>query len=318
LPSNPEPEFNVRVVKRDLASSTVLALEVAALDDASLPSWDPGAHVDVLLPNGLVRQYSLCGRRDDVRRWRFGVLREENGRGGSAYIHDHLKERDVMRLRGPRNNFQLVKAPSYLFIAGGVGITPLLPMLHAATAERVQWTLFYSGRSRAAMAFTDEIAQFGSQAVLWPQDRCGLLDLDRILSAPNTDSHVYCCGPEPLIAAVEGRFRANGRLDNLHVERFKAAEDPSRENRVLSVVLRRSNKTVQVGANESILEAVERAGLRPPFSCREGTCGTCETSVLKGGVDHRDAVLSEAERQSGKTMMICVSRCKDAVLELDL
>jgi ferredoxin len=168
------------------------------------------------------------------------------------------------------------------------------------------------------MAFTDEIAQFGSQAVLWPQDRCGLLDLDGILAAANTETYVYCCGPEPLIAAVEVRFRANGRLDNLHVERFKAAADPGAENRALSVVLRRSNKTVQVGADESILEAIERAGLRPPFSCREGTCGTCETSVLKGGVDHRDAVLSEAERQSGKTMMICVSRCKDAVLELDL
>jgi ferredoxin len=167
------------------------------------------------------------------------------------------------------------------------------------------------------MAFTDEIAQFGSQAVLWPQDQCGLLDLDRILTG-HTDSHVYCCGPEPLIAAVEGRFRANGRPDNLHVERFKAAADAGADNRPLSVVLRRSNKTVQVGADESILEAIERAGLRPPFSCREGTCGTCETAVLKGGVDHRDAVLSEAERQSGKTMMICVSRCKDAVLELDL
>ena len=316
--AGPEPEFNVRVVKRNCASSTVLALEVTALDDAALPPWSPGAHVDMLLPNGLVRQYSLCGRRDDAHRWRFGVLREENGRGGSAYIHDHLKERDVIRLRGPRNNFELVPASSYLFIAGGVGITPLLPMIHTVAEGGVPWILFYGGRSRAAMTFTDEVTRFSAQTVLWPQDQCGLLDLDRFLAAPKAGSHIYCCGPEPLIAAVEDRCRASGCLGSLHVERFKAAQDPCAENRVLTVVLRRSNKTVQVGAAESILAAVERAGLRPPFSCREGTCGTCETMVLAGSADHRDAVLTEAERQSGRTMMICVSRCLGPVLELDL
>jgi ferredoxin-NADP reductase len=304
-------------VKRSYVSSTVLALEVAALDDAALPPWDPGAHVDFLLPNGLVRQYSLCGRLGDVR-WRFGVLREENSRGGSAFIHDHLKERDVITLRGPRNNFQLVKTPSYLFIAGGVGITPLIPMIHVAAAQRVPWTLFYGGRSRAAMAFTDELSQLGSQAVLWPQDQCGLLDLDRIFAGAMGDQQIYCCGPEPLIAAVEDRCRADRRLGSLRVERFTAVADPSIENRALTVVLRRSNKTVHVGADESILAAIERAGARPPFSCREGTCGTCETTILAGRPDHRDAVLTQAERQSGKTMMICVSRSRDPVLELDL
>jgi len=316
--TSPGAEFSVRVVKRDYTSSTVLALEVAALNNTALPAWSPGAHVDMLLPNGLVRQYSLCGRRDDAHRWRFGVLREENGRGGSAYIHDHLKERDVITLRGPRNNFELARASSYVFVAGGVGITPLLPMINTVAETGVPWTLFYGGRSRAAMAFIDEVARFGSQVVLWPQDQCGLLDLDRIVAGRPKDSHLYCCGPEPLIAAIEGRFRAGGHLGSLHVERFKTARDPCAENRALTVVLRRSNKTVQVGANESVLAAVERAGTRPLFSCREGTCGTCETAVIAGQPDHRDAVLTEAERRSGKTMMICVSRSWDPVLELDL
>jgi ferredoxin-NADP reductase len=312
-----EAEISVRVVDRYHASSTVLAVVAAAAEGGPLPDWQPGAHADFLLPHGIIRQYSLCGDRRDRSHWRFGVLREENGRGGSAFIHDALQMNDVFSLRGPRNNFRYIPAVRYRFIAGGIGITPLLPMLHAAAADGVPWRLFYGARSRAAMAFTDELAQFGGQVVLRPQDQCGILDLDDILAGLEIGDRVYCCGPEPLIAAVEDRFK-RGLAGTLHVERFKTTADLSLSNLPLTVTLRRSQKTISVGANESILEAIERAGISPPFSCREGTCGTCETAILGGKPLHRDVVLSEAEKASGKTMMICVSRSSDALLELDL
>jgi len=312
-----EPEFEVRVVDRYHASSTVLTLVVRTANGGPLPGWEPGAHVDFLLPNGLIRQYSLCGLPEAPDRWRFGVLREENGRGGSAFIHDQIKRDDPIKIRGPRNNFQYIRGAPSLFIAGGIGITPLLPMIYAAAASGVAWRLYYGGRSRKAMAFTDELGQFGDRVALRPQDESGLLDLDRILTGLTEGERVYCCGPEALISAVESRFKS-GRPGSLHVERFAAPTASPVGNAPLTVVLRRSRKTLAVSADQSILEAIEEAGIRPPCSCREGTCGTCETTVLDGRPEHRDAVLSEAEKCSGKTMMICVSRAKDPILELDL
>jgi ferredoxin-NADP reductase len=182
----------------------VVCLTLTSADGRDLPAWTPGAHIDVLLPIGLERQYSLCGDAD-AGSWRIAVLREPNGKGGSAYIHDRVRAGHRLRVRGPRNHFPLVASPRYLFIAGGVGITPILPMVTTAERWGAAWTLVYGGRTRSSMAFLPELEKYGARLVCRPQDEFGLLDLDTILAQPDDVTQVYCCGPEPLIAAVETR-----------------------------------------------------------------------------------------------------------------
>jgi len=281
--------------------------------------WEPGAHVDLVLRKDLVRQYSLCGDPADRSVLRIAVLREPDGRGGSAYVHDELAEGTRVRIRGPRNHFPLVPAPRYLFLAGGIGITPLVPMIARADAAGADWRLVYGGRTRAAMAFRAELEQrWGDRVAIRPQDETGLPDLDAALDQAGADAAVYCCGPEGLLKAVEQRC-ASRRAGSLHVERFtpRAGADAG-ERTSFEVELAASGRTVTVPADKSILEAVEEAGVPVLFSCQEGTCGTCETPVLGGVPDHRDSLLTEEERAAGDTMMICVSRSCGPRLVLDL
>ncbi|GKQ41902.1 PDR/VanB family oxidoreductase [Streptomyces sp. A012304] len=279
-----------------------------------LPAWEPGAHVDLVLDAGLERQYSLCGDPADRTVWRIAVLREPDGRGGSAYVHERLGQGDKVRVRGPRNHFALRPAPRYRFIAGGIGITPILPMLAAAEAAGAEWTLLYGGRTRASMAFTDELAAYGDRVTLAPQDETGLLDLAPVLDDLPEGTLVYCCGPGPLLDAVEARCPSGA----LRVERFQAKEQHSGEDDEFEVVLAQSGHTLTVAPGVSVLDAVRAAGVEVLFSCAEGTCGTCETDVLEGSPDHRDSVLSDEEREAGETMLICVSRCRGKRLVLDL
>jgi ferredoxin-NADP reductase len=235
-----------------------------------------------------------------------------------VYVHDQLAVGDVVRVRGPRNNFPLEPSPRYLFIAGGIGITPLLPMIATADAAGADWQLVYGGRQRSSMAFLDELARHGDRVLVRPQDETGLLDLDGLLATPQADTRVYCCGPEPLLAAVEQRC-AGWPPGSLHVERF-SPRPPGAPARLeaFEVVLARSELTVDVPPDRSILEVVEDAGIPVLSSCAEGTCGTCETAVLEGLPDHRDSVLSEEERAANDCMMICVSRSCSSRLVLDL
>jgi ferredoxin-NADP reductase len=288
--------------------------------EVELPEWTPGAHIELMLAPGLTRQYSLCG--DPARRdsWQVAVLLAPGGRGGSAFVHSGLTPGAWVRVRGPRNHFQLDPAEHYLFIAGGIGITPILPMIARVHAQGLPWRLVYGGRTRESMAFTlDLTAQYGERVTLWPQDEFGLLDLGTLLGSPADGTLVYCCGPEPLLQAVETRCAA-WPLDSLRVERFSAREvaaGPEGE-RSFEVRLARSDLTVQVGPSQTVLEAIEAAGVTVDFSCLEGSCGTCETKVLEGEVDHRDAVLSASERAANRTMMICSSRARSPRLVLDL
>nr|WP_205861539.1 PDR/VanB family oxidoreductase [Planosporangium flavigriseum] len=285
---------------------------------AALPPWTPGAHIDVELPGGLTRQYSLCGEPADPSRWRLGVLREADGRGGSRWLADQLTVGTVLRVRGPRNNFPLHPAARYVLVAGGIGITPILPMIRAAEAAGADWVLHYGGRTRASMAFLDELAGYGDRVRIHPQDETGLLDLDAILGAPAADTLVYCCGPTGLLDAVSERCR-EWPAGSLHVERFTAvAVVPDGEETGFEVVCERSGLTVTVPPELSILEAVENAGVSVLSSCTEGICGTCETTVLDGEPDHRDCLLTDDEKAAGDTMLICVSRCRGARLVLDL
>jgi ferredoxin-NADP reductase len=260
----------------------------------------------------------LCGDPAGAAEYRLGILRDPDGRGSSRYVHDRLQEGDTVRVRGPRNNFPLVASPRYLFVAGGIGITPILPMIRSAEEAGADWRLVYGGRRRASMAFLDELARYGDRVSVCPQDETGLLDLDALLGTPLPDTLVYCCGPEPLLAAVEQRC-AGWPPRSLHVERFapKALTAPVRTE-AFEVVLQQSGLTLTIPPDRSILSVVDEAGVGVLSSCAEGTCGTCETTVLDGIPDHRDSVLDETEKKANDCMMICVSRSCTERLVLDL
>jgi cytochrome P450/ferredoxin-NADP reductase len=313
-----EFEADVRVESKQEVADGVVALTVRQIADSPLPRWSPGAHVDLILDGAPTRQYSLCGDVDDHHVWRLGILRDAEGGGGSRFVHDQLRAGDTVRVRGPRNNFELAASPRYQFIAGGIGITPILPMIAAAQSAGADWQLLYGGRQRASMAFLGELARYGGRVTVAPQDETGLLDLDSLLGTPQPGTLVYCCGPEPLLAAVEERCHA-WPSRSLHAERFSARPltEPVRAE-AFEVELAQSELTLTIPPDRSILDVVEEAGVGVLSSCAEGTCGTCETAVLDGLPDHRDSVLTEEERQAGDCMMICVSRSCSARLVLDL
>jgi ferredoxin-NADP reductase len=312
-----ELEADAVVLRRRDAADGVVVLELREAGDRPLPAWEPGAHVDLLLPDG-PRQYSLCGNPADRHVWRIAVLEEVHGRGGSRYVHEWLHPGMPVRVRGPRNHFPLLAAPEYLFVAGGIGITPILPMIAAAEAAGARWDLVYGGRRRSSMAFLDELARYGDRVTVAPQDETGLLDLDGLLGVPREGTLVYCCGPEPLLAAVEERS-AHWPSGALRVERFtaKPLAEPVLTGS-FDVELALSGMTLTIPPDRSILEVVEEAGVPVMSSCSEGTCGTCETPVLDGEVDHRDSVLTADEQAAGDCMMICVSRARCARLVVQL
>ena len=298
--------------RTDVASG-VVQLDLVDPAGAALPEWAPGAHIDLHLPGGHLRQYSLCGDPADRSRWQVAVLREPEGRGGSACVHDKVAVGDELAVAGPRNHFPLVDAPAYLFVAGGIGITPIRPMIAEIERRGRPWRLVYGGRTRPSMAYVDELSAGGRPVTVCPQDEVGLLDLDAVLPAAGADAAVYCCGPEGLLRAVEERVPA-GRL---HVERF-APKPVSGVDAPFEVTLAGSGRTLPVPAGCSILTALEQAGVTVLSSCREGTCGTCETGMLEGVPDHRDSVLTPGEQAAGDVMMICVSRASSPRLVLDL
>lgn len=306
------------VTAKDKVAEGVVVLTLAHPQGARLPDWTPGSHIDLVLPNGTTRQYSLCGDRWDAYSYRIGVLRELNGRGGSAYVHDELRPGDRVGVGGPRNNFPMVPSDEYLFIAGGIGITPLLPMVRQADLLGAEWNLLYGGRRRASMGFLDDLAGYGDRVHLVPEDEFGRLDLAARLAEQRPGMKIYCCGPAPLLTAVEAACRSWPE-HTLRTERFMAGEqgEPVR-NESFEVELRRSGTTVTVTPEVSVLDAVRSAGAAVLSSCRQGTCGTCETTVLDGRPDHRDSILADHERAADDSMFICVSRSRTDRLVLDL
>lgn len=297
----------------------VLSLSLVHPDGKPLPEWTPGAHVDLTLRGSLVRQYSLCGDPADETRYRVAVLREQAALGGSEYVHEGLRPGHRLHVVGPRNNFSFVPASRYVFVAGGIGITPILAMVREAEAQGVEWELWYGGRRKESMAFLDELAAYGARVHVVPEDEYGRLDLAAALPGPEAGMLVYACGPEPLLAALEEH--TSGWPDGiLQLERFKAkkiATGPGGDQPV-TVECRRSGRNVDVASDCSILDALESAGISVPSSCRDGICGTCETRVLDGTPDHRDSLLSASEQATGASMMVCVSRARSPRLVLDL
>ncbi|MFE7168146.1 PDR/VanB family oxidoreductase [Streptomyces sp. NPDC057616] len=319
VPGHVAHAATLTVAGKEPVADGVVSLTLTHPDGARLPDWTPGSHIDLVLPDGTTRQYSLCGDRWEAHTYRIAVLREPAGRGGSAYVHDRLRPGDRVGVGGPRNHFPLVPSRRYLFVAGGIGITPLLPMLHQAELLGAEWQLLYGGRTRSSMAFRDRLtAAYGDRVHLVPQDESGLLDLAAWLGTPRPGTKVYCCGPAPLLAAVETACAA-WEPHSLRVERFTAATQgaPVRST-PFEVELRRTGRTVTVTPEVSVLEAVRRAGADVLSSCEQGTCGTCLTPVLEGRPEHRDSVLADHERAAGDCMFLCVSRSRGDRLVLDL
>ncbi|KXU93929.1 ferredoxin [Caballeronia megalochromosomata] len=316
-----EHDLELVITRMDVLTPGVVQLTFAQHDGSEMPPWEPGAHVDLRFAShgvDFVRQYSLCGPVSDRCHWKVAVLHALDGRGGSAHIHAAFAEGDTVRVTGPRNHFPLQPANRYLFIAGGIGITPIVPMLAQVAATDADWRLIYCGRSMQSMAFADDMRAYGEKKVtLHESDTAGLLNLEAVIDAADPETVVYCCGPESMLRALDACC-VEWDSDRVHVERFARREDDvDHTGTAFDVEFARSGVVARVPADCSILEVAEALGVDIDSSCQEGTCGSCETKVLCGTPDHRDSVLSAKERAAGKTMMVCVSRSCTAKLVLD-
>ncbi|GAA4730879.1 PDR/VanB family oxidoreductase [Nocardioides endophyticus] len=311
-----EGVLDLMVESLTLLADGVMQVTLVDPDGGWLPVWSPGSHVDVDTPGGL-RQYSLCGDPADRRRYTVGVLHEPASRGGSSYVHEVLRPGDLIEVDGPRNHFELLPAKQYLFIAGGIGITPLLPMLREVAARGEEWRLVYGGRSRSSMGFLDQLAGYGDRVELWPADERGLLPLDRLLEDAPEGLGVYCCGPSALLDVVERRCDALPQV-SVHLERFTAKDLSGFEDRPVTVVCSRSGIEREVPAGISILDVLEIEGISVPNACREGVCGSCEVAVLDGVPEHRDSIRTGAELDDTASLAVCVSRATTSRLVLDI
>lgn len=303
----------------------VISIEVRpAPGTVPFPAFEPGAHVDLHLPNGLVRSYSLLEPATGGR-YLIGVLHDRNSRGGSRYVHQQLRVGMTLPVSVPRNNFALHESAAHsVLVAGGIGVTPMLCMLRRLAELGKPVDFIYCARSRKEAAFVDEISALANSAIRLSfhfNDECGgSPDLRKLLGEYAADTHLYCCGPGPMLDAFERTCDALGYA-NVHIERFTPLVDHGGEALnadCYSVELKRSGKTVTVPPGVSLLDALLAAGVSHDYSCKEGVCGACETKVLAGEVEHRDSILTKAERASNKSMMVCVSGCRKGPLVLDI
>ncbi len=312
-------ELRLRAVRWE--ADGILSMELAAPDNRVLPGWEVGAHVDLHLPNGIVRSYSLVNQPGDNRRYLVAVALDRQSRGGSRFVHQSLRPGQMIKVGLPRNHFPLVESGGeVVLIAGGIGVTPLYAMATALELAGRPYRFIYATRSRAHAAFTDTIANFGDKAAFHFDDEHGgkPLDIAGVIAAAGPGAHFYCCGPAGMLTAFE-QATAHLAPEHVHIERFTAK--PVDENATSSgfkIVLARSGKELTVPADKSILDVLIDHDIQVPYSCQDGICGSCETKVLAGQPDHRDSVLTAAEQAANKTMMVCISRCKGDSLTLDL
>lgn len=305
------------VVDRREVARDVVELTLARPGGDRLPDWAPGAHIDVVLPDGITRQYSLLGDRWDAHRFTIAVLRERDGRGGSEYLHTRVAPGDTVGFGGPRNNFRLSPATSYLFVAGGIGITPIIPMIRQAEMLDIPWRLLYLGRTAERLAYRAELAAFGERVTIHTADERGRARIDDWMPAPGAAPLVYACGPERMLEAVDAWAAPLGR-HRVRLERFTARSDEGRAATAFDVEVASTGAVVTVAKDESIVEALRRVDVDVITSCAQGVCGTCETGILRGVPDHRDSLLTEAERAESRCLFPCISRSISDRLVLDL
>ncbi|MFE0748984.1 PDR/VanB family oxidoreductase [Gordonia sp. NPDC058843] len=308
----------VRVVSRRELTCRIDEFVLAPDGGAALPPWSAGSHVDLHTPAGPVRQYSLCSSTDDTRTYRIAIERRADSRGGSVSAHDDIDVGAEVTISLPRNHFALTRALGYVFVAGGIGITPVLALVEQAHRSGRPWRLVYVGRSRAEMAFVDEIESgYPGLVTVHESGRSGRLDLGEELAGLARGTAVYACGPPSMLDAVARVCEPQPAVDSF-AEQFTATTATSADNSEFELSLAFSGVTVRVPKDRTILDVLDGRGVVAPSSCREGVCGTCETGVVSGEVDHRDSILSSAERSENESMMICVSRCTSGRLVLEL
>jgi ferredoxin-NADP reductase len=315
-------QYRLRVEEILPETERVVSVILADPMGGALPSWDPGSHIDILLPSGRIRQYSLCGDLHDDRSYRLGVLLETYEHGASKELHSKDLVGQLLTIREPRNLFPLEYATRYLFLAGGIGITPILSMLQWAEEHDRPWKLLYGARSQASMAFSDEVlARQGGSVDLVVEDECGLPEFREAVEAAPLGTHVYACGSDAMLETVLDCEGCGIPAGAVHVERFSPLGGASaamlRTGIPFQVELRRSGTVLDVPQNRSLL-SVLRDVVAVPYSCELGNCGGCEVDVLDGIPDHRDVVLTASVRAANRKIIACVSRAYSQKLILDL
>lgn len=299
-------ETEVVVEARRAEADGVVSLRLAPVDGGLLAPWRPGAHLDLILPSGRQRQYSLTGVPGERAAYAIAVRAIPDGGGGSLEVHG-LEVGQRLSIRGPRNAFPFIAVPRYLFVAGGIGITPIRPMLADAIARDADWAFVYTGRDRASMPFWEECeqlaARFPGRVHLRPDDEFGVPTGASVLELAPDGAALYCCGPPPMIEAIRAVIPAEN-IATLHYERF--SPPPVLGGEPFTVVLARSGHVVPVAGDQSALAAIREVLPDVAYSCQQGYCGTCPVPLLGGEVEHRDRCMTEAER--GQRMAICVSR----------
>ncbi len=297
----------------DLAKDIKL-YEFARTDGLTLPDAEPGAHIGIHLPNGLVRHYSLIKAEEAPRTYKVAVKRDRNSTGGSVYMHDKLRVGDVLQIEPPQNTFPLnMQAEQSVFFAGGIGITPIYSMINYLQALGKKWKLFYACRNREEMAFYDQLKQFDQVSFHFDDEAGSVFDVESTVKKMPMNAHLYCCGPTAMIEAFE-KAASHFPSEQIHVEYFK----PKTSDQTFIVELARSKRTFTIEKGQTILRVLLENGIDVPFSCEAGICGTCETEVLEGIPDHRDEVLSPEEKASNKKMTICCSGSKTPKLVLNI
>ena len=310
-------QLQVRVISIQWKSDSVRGVELRRVDGGALPPFDAGSHIDLHLPNGLVRSYSLTNPPWETDRYVLGVAKDRASRGGSVYVHEQLRVGETLRITPPRNLFALHEGAPAILIGGGIGVTPLVSMAARLEQTGVDWALHYAVRTRSEAALLNDLAAFGDHIHLHCDDTAGgVLNLAGIVAAASPETHLYCCGPAPMMATFGDLTRAIAS-ERVHVEHFTPIESAAVQGGYL-VELARSARTVAIPQGSTILEALANAGVTVPSSCRQGVCGTCETRVLAGVPDHRDSILTLSERASNATMMVCCSGSKSEKLVLDI
>lgn len=315
--------LTVTVSKRHFETDDIISLELRATHGGLLPAFAAGAHIDLHLPQHIVRQYSLCNNPAERHRYVIGVLKDPQSRGGSASIHAGVHEGDVLQISEPRNQFALVEAPNYLLLAGGIGITPMMSMAEFLHRSNKPFNCHYFCRTQAKMAFRSRIleAPYASRFSLHYDDTetSDGADIPTVLSSAGSATHLYVCGPNGFIEFVIRTAKESGWGDErIHFEHFGAAPVDASKNAPFEVRLARSGDIVQIPSNMTVLEALLKHGCDIPASCEQGTCGTCLTRVVQGVPDHRDLYLTDDEQLLNDRFLPCCSRSKTPLLVLDL
>ena len=318
------PTLTVRVVRKTAEATDIATFELVDAQGDALPPFSAGAHIDVHLPNGLVRQYSLCNDSAETHRYLIGVLRDPASRGGSLAMHDLVNEGDILQISAPKNHFPLAhEARRSLLLAGGIGITPILCMAERLAISGAEFDLHYCTRSPARTAFRNRIrgSAFTSRVHFHfdDGDAAQKLDIAATLGKVEDGTHLYVCGPKGFMNAVLDTARAAGWPEaQLHYEFFAANVGPSDSDESFEVKLASSGRVIKVEKDKTIITALAAAGVEIPFSCEQGVCGTCLTRVLEGVPDHKDNYLTPEEQAANDQLLPCCSRAKSPMLVLDL